>query len=385
MRIAYVTTYDARDIESWSGLGYFIWKSLADRGIEIEFIGPFTLPASVRLATEIKRRYHARVAKKLYIPDHDLMVSQEYSNQVESRLRAIPAVDAVVCPGTIPVAFLPGRLPLMTISDATHRLLFESYPAYRDLSRLNHRHGDAIESSACRRAAALVFASQWAADSAIQHYGANPEKVHVVPFGANLESSPARSQVEQAIEARDQRRLRLLFIGVEWERKGGPDALEAARCLNRAGIPTQLTVMGCSPEITGPDREFVTVQGFISKGGEGQRRIQAEMAGSHFLIVPSTAECYGLVFCEASSLGVPSVARNVGGVPSVVRNDRNGRLFESAESSAAMAEWIAATFRDFNAYRRLARSSFEEYEARLNWKVAGQKLEKILREILQHA
>lgn len=385
MRIAYVTSYDAKDINSWSGTGYFIWKSLADRGIEVEFIGPLAWPANVRLATDIKRRYHARVAKKLYIPDHDLMVSKAYSKQVGSRLQAIPRVDAVVSPGIIPVAFLPGKLPLMTVSDATHSLLFGSYPAYRDLSRLNHRHGEHIESEACRRAAALVFTSQWAADSAVQHYGANPENVHVVPFGANLENPSTRSQVEQAIEARDQRRLRLLFVGVEWERKGGPDALDVTRYLNRAGIPTQLTVMGCSPEIAPADREFVTVHGFVSKGGEGQRRIQAEMAGSHFLIVPSTAECYGLVFCEASSVGVPSVARNVGGVPSVVCNGRNGRLFEPAESPVAMAGWIAATFRDFNAYRRLALASFEEYEARLNWRVAGEKLEKILLEILQRA
>jgi glycosyltransferase involved in cell wall biosynthesis len=385
MRIAYITTYNARDIKVWSGTGYFIWKSLADRGIEVELVCPLTLPAGVRLAVDVRRRYYARVGKKMYVPDHDLIVSRAYSKQAGSKLRALSRVDAVISPGTIPVAFLPGKVPLVTISDATHRLLFGTYPAYRNLSRLNHRHGDQIELNACRRAAGLVFSSQWAADSAIRDYGADPAKVHVVPFGANLENPPSKAVVEQAIEARDRRQMRLLFIGVEWERKGGPAALEVARHLNKTGIPTQLTVMGCSPEIANADRAFVTVQGFISKGGDGQRRIQEEMARSHFLIVPSTAECYGMVYCEASSVGVPSIAKNVGGVATSVQNGRNGRLFDPKESPVLMADWMAAIFRDYDAYRRLALSAFGEYEARLNWKVAAASLEKILRRVLSSA
>jgi glycosyltransferase involved in cell wall biosynthesis len=378
MRIAYVTSYDSADINNWSGLGYFIWKSLADRGHEVTLIGSLTVPARVQRMGAFKAKFYSRWLNKMYLAEHDLMTARSYAREVHRRLNQLSGIDVVLSPGTIPVAFLPEGLPVVTCADATHRRLFGTYPAYRNLSRLNHRHGDRIEQAAYRRAAAMVFASQWAADSAIEDYAADPAKVHVVPFGANQKNSPARTFVEQAIAGRDHRRLRLLFIGVEWERKGGPVALEVARHFNEAGLPTHLTIFGCNPEIKSTDREFVTVHGFVSKGGDGQHRIQEEMARSHFLIVPSTAECYGLVYCEASSLGVPSVARNVGGVATIVQNDRNGRLFNPQESPVVIAEWIGSIFRDYDAYRRLALSSFEEYEARLNWKVAGERLEKIL-------
>jgi len=35
LKIAYVTTYDAKDVRNWSGSGYFIWQSLVQSGIEV--------------------------------------------------------------------------------------------------------------------------------------------------------------------------------------------------------------------------------------------------------------------------------------------------------------------------------------------------------------
>ena len=47
------------------------------------------------------------------------------------------------------------------------------------------------------------------------------------------------------------------------------------------------------------DQKFITRLGFLKKDAAGLARIQAELARSHFLIVPSVAECFGLVYCEA--------------------------------------------------------------------------------------
>ena len=152
---------------------------------------------------------------------------------------------------------------------------------------------------------------------------------YVLSFGANLETTPTRAAVAQTIDARDRRQVRLLFIGVDG-RKGEPVAMAVTRHLNRMGIPAHLTVIGCDPQLENEDegRQFVTRLGFLKKNAAGQARIQEEFARSHFLIVPSIAECFGIVYCEASSFGVPSIARNVGGVASAVRNGRNGRRFE---------------------------------------------------------
>jgi glycosyltransferase involved in cell wall biosynthesis len=382
MKIAYVTATDAKNLKSWSGLGYFIWKALADRNHKLEFIGPLELPSHVRRLAEIKTRFHARFFKTMYIPDHDMMVARAYAREVEERLSALSGIDLVFSPGTIPVAALRGKVPMVVYADATHRLLFSTYPAYKHLSRLNHRHGDLIETKAHLRASALIFASQWAADSAVRDYATDPAKVHVVPFGANLEKAPEKSQIEQIIQNRDRGQLRLIFIGVEWERKGGPVALEVTRNLINLGIPTHLTVIGCSPQIAEADRKHVTLSGFMGKEGKLENLLREEIARSHFLILPSIAECFGVVYCEASAFGVPSVARNVGGVATAVRDGRNGRLFPPAASSEEIAAWMASVFRDYENYRKMALSTFAEYEEHLNWKVSGEKLEKIIEKAL---
>lgn len=382
MKVAYVSTYDARDVAHWSGSGYFIWHSLARRGIEVEFIGPLNLPSPTRWMLKCKQAFHEKVRRDLYLQQHDKMAAQAYASLVSQRLSVLKNIDAVVSPGTIPVAYLTGTVPLVTVSDATHKLLFNSYPGYENLSPTTRRDGDQIERTALRRASASVFASDWAAESAVRDYQADPEKVHVVPFGANFEKSPSREEAICGIESRNFDTLQLLFIGVEWERKGGPAVMQVVRELVRRDVSVHLTVVGCSPEISAPDAKNVTVRGFIKKTPEGQREILGLLMRSHFLTVPSEAECYGLVYCEAGALGVPCIARRVGGVPTIIRDGRNGQLFEMDQSPVEMAEWMLNIFRTPAAYRQLALSSIDEFESRLNWDVAGLKLENILKKII---
>lgn len=382
MRIAYVTGYDPNDVKNWSGLGVFIWKALAARGIEVELIGPMPLPAHLRKLNYLKWRYHRYVSRKFYWVEGDLTNIRALSREAGRRLQKIKPVEAVFSPTILPTAFLPGDLPLVSYSDSTLRVLYDTYPVHANMAAVNYRHAKEIELNAHRRASALVYASDWAAESARKDYAADPSKIHVVPFGANLETTPTRREVEQFIAARDRRQVRLLFLGVDWHRKGGPLALAVTRQLNQLGILAHLTVIGCSPQIELADQKIVTQFGFVKKDAAGQAKIQAELSRSHFLIVPSVAECFGIVYCEASAFGVPSIARNVGGVASAVRNGRNGQLFEMNDSAGQIADWIAGTFRNFEDYRLLALSAQAEFENHLNWQVAGEKLENILRHVI---
>jgi glycosyltransferase involved in cell wall biosynthesis len=333
----------------------------------------------------MKQRFYAKILRNFYLPEHDVIASKAYSREAWKRLQNFSDIEAVVSPGTIPVAFLPGKLPLVTIEDATHRVLFDAYPTFKNLCGATRRHGDQIQRSAIKRASASVFSSDWAATSAVRDYNANPEKVHVVPFGANFERQPAREDVIRAIDSRGHKKIRLLFIGVEWERKGGPVALQVVRTLVKLGIPAHLTIIGCTPVISNEDADHVSVRGFIKKTSDGQQEIFNEFGKAHFLIVPSVAECYGLVYCEASALGVPAIARNVGGVGTIIKNDVNGRLFDFQDSPKDMTDWILGYYMEPKRYRQLALSSLAEYESRLNWSVAGQKLRTILKNAIDRA
>src|SRR4029078_5819735 len=98
---------------------------------------------------------------------------------------------------------------------------------------------------------------------------------------------------------------RLITVGVDWYRKGVPQSIELASTLNARGIKTELTVVGCQePEgRTLPD--FVNVITFIDKSSrEGEKRISDLFAGSHFHVLLSRAEAFGVAFAEANAHAV---------------------------------------------------------------------------------
>ena len=139
-------------------------------------------------------------------------------------------------------------------------------------------------------------------------------------------------------------------------RKGGDIALETAVELNRLGLPTRLHLVGCGPPGAIPG--FVVRHGFISKNTpEGRSRLDALLSESHFLIVPSRAECYPLVFADVSSYGLPSLAAE-GGIQ---------QLMKLMVSPAK--------------YRELALGAFAEYESCLNWRVARAAAVALLKQL----
>ena len=59
-----------------------------------------------------------------------------------------------------------------------------------------------------------------------------------------------------------------------------------------------------------------------------EKKLAAVYAGSDVLVVPSEADNYPNVICEALACGVPAVASNIGGIPEQVIDGKTGFLFE---------------------------------------------------------
>ena len=135
-------------------------------------------------------------------------------------------------------------------------------------------------------------------------------------------------------------------------------------------------MLGCTPPKGLPD--CVSVKGFISKASQGGRdAIDAILAGSHFLLFPSRAECYGVAAAEACSFGVPVVASDVGGIPTIVKMGMNGVTLSLTGFVDAACDYVLRYMNDQAAYGELAESAMGQYAARLNWRVAGAAVETL--------
>ncbi|HLS27484.1 MAG TPA: glycosyltransferase family 4 protein [Opitutales bacterium] len=381
MKVTYVTIYDANDVQHWSGSGYHIARALKFQNLDVDLIGPLGSPKVTWPVFKAKGLLYNRILRKRYCRAHDVAFARHYARKIEKSLSQRGAGDIIFSPWSIPIAFLNTDRPIAYWHDATHAGLFDFYPDYTGMCRRSIRDGHLIEHTALKRSCAAIFSSDWAARSAIEDYNADPKKVHVVPFGANLENPPSPGQVGDAIRARSKNTCKLLFIGVDWFRKGGDLALQVAEKLNRIGLRTELTIVGCNPFTSENKPPFVRCEGFLSKQNPVHlKRIEQLLAESHFLLVPSLAEAFGIVYCEANAYGVPSLARAVGGVPTVIKDGQNGFLFPVEAEAIDYVQIIERYFQRYENYIDLALSSLNEYQQRLNWQVAGKRVRQILLE-----
>jgi glycosyltransferase involved in cell wall biosynthesis len=266
----------------------------------------------------------------------------------------------------VPVAGLATPLPIVYSSDATVRLMRDYYPQFTGISEQAFRMADALERQAIERADLLLYPSRWAADSAVRDYGAQPGKVHVLPYGANLAEAPPPPSFAPGDGV-----CRLLMVGVNWRVKGGAVAVEALRALNAQGIAAELTVIGCSPPepVAAPG---LTLVPFLDKGSAADRaRLAAAYERASFFVLPTRNECYGIVLCEAAAYGLPALASRTGGVPEIVREGETGHTLPLDDDGAAYAARIAAIWRDPARYLAMRRAARADFEARLNWDAWG--------------
>lgn len=377
MKIAYAYEFDAADPMVQSGHPASILKQLVTAGVEV--LPAYPLNQSARLLYAPKAVYY-RSRGLVYRPDRQSMFLQSLAWQVRRRIGAMKP-DAVFAPGSHAVAMLDVPCPVVFCADATFANVLDWYDSFSHCADEFIAQGHAQERAALGRCAAAIYPSEWAARSAIEFYGADPARVHVVPFGANVEA-PDSATVHRWIEARRLSPLRLLFVGREWVRKGADLVLDACTLLRASGFDVELDLVGIE-RTPRQVPEWVRNHGLLDKRDPAQRaRLHELFAHSHFFFVPSLAENYGMVFCEAAAYGLPSLTTDVGGIPTIVRDGKTGYTLPPSTQPQEWAAVLAKVIDDPVAYRAMAHASHADYLARLNWDAFGARLRVILETVV---
>ena len=378
MKLAYVTNYDASDIHAWSGSGNYILRALKDAGFETDSIGNLKESKIEQMLSRLKKAYYTKLISKAYLRDREPAILMDYSSQVNELLASID-YEVVFSPGTTSIAYLQTEKPIVFWTDATFAGMIDFYPEFANLCAETVKNGNKIDQSVLSKCHLAIYSSEWAANTAIQNYDVDPRKVKVVPFGANISCDRTLNDIDRIVENKSFDSCKLLFLGVDWYRKGGEKALAVASILNKRGVRTELNVVGCTPPIILPS--FVKCYGFISKKTEdGVELLERLMTETHFLILPAKAECFGLVFAEASSFGLPSLATKVGGICTVIQDGKNGYTFSPDETPEKYCDYVERFMSSKQEYRKLALSSFQEYSERLNWLSAGRQIFNLVKQ-----
>ncbi|MGN6645815.1 MAG: glycosyltransferase family 4 protein [Cytophaga sp.] len=378
MKISYVSTFDPADVSYWSGLGHNMAKMLEGENADMEYVS--NVSSKLRYPLKVKGLLYRNVLRKEFDINREPMLARQYAKEIQQRLSS--NTDVIFSPSTIPVSLLETKKPKVIYTDATFAAMLGFYESFSNYCKETIKHGNYLEQMALDSSQLIIYSSDWAAKSAAEHYKINPDKIKVVPFGANMPCDRNLDDIKTIVTSRSTDTLHLLFLAVDWQRKGGDLALNIVRRLNEAGVKTKLHVVGVRtlPFERVPD--CIVNHGYISKGTkEGINKLERLFRESHFLLLPSVADCTPIVYSEANSFGLACITTNVGGIPTIVRDDVNGKVFSLSEPSGEWAAYIASIFSNKKAYESLCLSSFAEYENRLNWKTAGRTIMGYMKEL----
>jgi glycosyltransferase involved in cell wall biosynthesis len=381
LRIGFVHRFNAQNIRSWSGTFFFMARALEEHVGDVVYLGPDDSAGTKFIIDNTARvnRMWQRITGKILATDHNRVLSRRLARFFESRLVA-QHCDILFAPAaSVEIADMRTDVPIVYSSDTTWADVIDYYPEYSGLSSIARLEGERIESAAITRADAIVYPSDWAVLSARDHYKSPAAKLHRIPFGANLEAVPSRAL---ALHHPLNGKVNLLMVGVDWDRKGGPIAFECLLSLLERGIDVRLTVCGCVPpaEFNHPNMQVIP---FLNKNeAEQQQRMSRLFQDSHFLLFPTRAEAMGIVTCEASAHGLPSLVTETGGTRGALKEGVNGFLLPFAARGAAYADKILSVIADPACYQALVTSSRDEYENFLNWDSWGRSVRVVVEQLL---
>lgn len=214
-------------------------------------------------------------------------------------------------------------IPTVVSLDATPRLFDREGEAYG-----HHRNAEVVE-LVKRQANARTFAmaerlvswSQWTAYSLVSDYGVPMQKIDVIPPGVDL------NLFRPALLPKRAGPVRILFVGGQFERKGGLDLVEAARLLGDR-IQLDLVTQDEVNISTGP-----TVR--VHRGLRPQSdELVTLYRRADIFALPSRGDCMPQAVTEALACGLPVVATRVGAIPEMVRDGVNGYLVPARDPRA---------------------------------------------------
>jgi glycosyltransferase involved in cell wall biosynthesis len=145
-------------------------------------------------------------------------------------------------------------------------------------------------------------------------------------------------------------RLRLLFVGRDFMRKGGPVVLDAHRQLATLGLPVETTVVSDlrwseNDYIGPPERErsqevmnSIRSTGVTHYPGLPHADVVDLMRQADYLLLPTFHDTFGYVTLEAMSNGTPVIATSTCAQSEMIEHGRSGYLLDF-ENNPVTGDW----------------------------------------------
>ncbi len=233
--------------------------------------------------------------------------------------------------------------------------------------RWTYRPNLYLEKRVYETAAAIATFSQAARQSVIEDYDIHPDKVHVMYPGVDL------TQITPVAKSSHAAPYRILFVGGDFERKGGHDLLQVFldQFADRAELHLVTTAdVQCNHpnvyihhHIRAYTPEWLTLYQ------------QADV-----FVLPTYAEPFGWVFIEAMAASLPIIATRLTAIPEMVTSGETGFLIAPGDR-AALAQNLQTLMDNPCLGRSMGKKGRTVAEQRFNAETNFQRLESLLLQV----
>ena len=322
MRILLLCEDDAESWDAWSGITKSILDHLRAAGhtvhtCDVDLSGTDRyLAAGSTFALNRHRwgtRYHlAAVPFRLRSRNARRSVAAQ-----EGRIDAILQIGATFDVGT------DHQIPYFLCCDSNIRVAQQGASSgYSDASALTAAEIDAVarrEMHVYRGASAIFPLSARLGRSFTDDFGVPAERVTPILAGPNLDLS----RIPPMSVASGGRPPTILFVGRQFNRKGGDVLLESFRRIRR-----QLPGARCL--VAGQPKDFLSEEGVTCLGDLNKHRpdewdaLVAAYQSSDVFVLPTRFEPFGIAFVEAMHFGLPCIGPRAWAVPEIITDGETG-------------------------------------------------------------
>lgn len=373
MRIGYISPVNPfKDKKAWSGTYHSVYKALENSGQTVEWVSYNASSILIKLAFKLYNFLNHDKGNAR----HSKLVGWLEAHLIKDNL---DKYDLIFIPGQSElVGYLTTKTPIVYYSDATVPLMVNYY--WFNFSKKTVREAEIVEKQALDKSSIKLFCSHWAANSAIDFYNQDEKYVKVFPLGANIPDQMIKSNYK----FKKKNTLNIFFSGVDWKRKGGDIAVKTVKELIRDGYKAKLTICGISDDISNNINEkFINNVGYLDKNNPSDlvKYISLWKKADLFLL-PTRAECAGIVFNEASAFGVPVLTTDTGGISDYVENNVNGYRMKLTANERDYASKIEY-FIDNNLLSIMSNNALKRYKKQNNWDTWGIQFNSVVNHFLE--
>jgi len=251
-------------------------------------------------------------------------------------------------------------VPRCIYIDFTMKLAEREYPPWtRFLSKSDKKVWEIMENKTFQNANLIFTFSDNTRNSVINDYNINREKVITVYSGVNLKKLPD-------IEKNYDKKI-ILFVGVEFERKGGLTLLRAFKEVKREIPDSKLVIVGSTPHTSD---KGVVIKGYISRSELLQLYTNASI-----FVMPSICDPFPNVFLEAMAYKNPCIGSTASGIPEIIKEGKTGFLV-SPNNYKQLADKLILLLEDENLMKEMGEAGRKRVEKYFTWDLVVDRMTK---------